>query len=332
MSKTKKAIIAFAITAVLLCSIFICISYFVFDRSLSATLTEISIASNDTDAILENEEDFSDYFIAMKNQQFSEEAYEIPEKVKLASSAEYKEKHGMQVFFIEKDKLNKSDSVVFYFHGGAFIGNIAEAHWEFIDLIAAETGLPVVVPLYPKLPKYTSADANEGLIKLYKDIAKKKNIKNIYFIGDSSGGNLALSLAKELRDYKLTQPKKLVLISPWLDLTMKNKDIAEYENKDKVLGVYGLKKLGKLWAGKKALTNPTVSPVYGSNEGLGEITIYASTNDILYPDIALYSEILTKEGIKHTLNVKEKLSHGYVLHSTKEGKQARREILGVISN
>lgn len=332
MSKTKKVLIALSVIIVLLCSIFICVSYFVFDRSLSATITELNFASGNTDAIFEKEEDFADYFIAMKQQQISDEVYEIPEKVKLASSTEYKEKYGMQVFFIEKHKLNKSNSVVFYFHGGAFIGGITEAHWKFIDLIAAETGLPVVVPLYPKLPKYTSADANEGLIKLYKDIAKKKNIENIYFIGDSAGGNLALSLAKELRDHKLTQPKKLVLVSPWLDLTMKNKDISDYEKNDKLLGVYGLKKLGKLWAGKKALTNPTVSPIFGTNEGLGEITIYASTNDILYPDVALYSEILTKENIKHNLIVKEGLSHGYVLHSTKEGKQARKEICNIISN
>ncbi len=332
MTKTKKALIISLSAIVLLCSIFICVSYFIFDRSLSATITEMGIASGKTDDIFENEEDFAQYFTSLKNKQFSEEPYEIPEKLKLTSSAEYKEKHGMQVFFIEKDKLNKSDSVVFYFYGGAFIGGITEEHWKFIDQIAEETGLPVIVPLYPTLPKYTSADANESLIKLYKDIAKKKNIENIYFVGDFSGGNLALSLAKELRDHKVTQPGKLVLISPWLDLAMKNKDIADYEKKDKVLGVYGLKKLGKLWSGKKALTNPTVSPVYGSNEGLGEITIYASGSEILYPDISLYSETLTKEGIKHNLNIAENLSHGYVLLNTKEGKQARQEICDIIAN
>ncbi len=332
MSKTKKALIALSVSAVLLFGIFICVSYFVFDRSLSATLTEMNISFGEKDAHFENEEDFSDYFISMKNQQFSDEIYEIPQKLKLTSSAEYKEKHGMQVFFIEKDKLGKSDSVVFYFHGGAFISGITDADWEFVDLIAKETGMPVIVPLYQKLPRYTSADAEEGLLKLYKDIAKKKNIKSIYFVGDFSGGNIALSLAKELRDYKLTQPKKLVLISPWLDLTLKNKDISPLEKNDKILGVYGLKKLGKLWSGKKALTNPTVSPIYGSNEDLGEITVYTTKKEILYPDIALYSEVLTKEGIDHKLTVSENLSHGYVLSDTKEGKQTRREILAEIMN
>lgn len=331
MSKTKKAIIAISVCIAVVCCVFVCVSYFVFDRSILSTLTEMEIASGNKDAIYENEEDFADYFLSVKQQQLSDEAYEIPEKLRLASSAEYKEKHGMQVFFIEKDKLNKSKSVIFYFHGGTFLDGISENDWKFVDDLAQQTGLPVVVPLYPALPRYTSADANESLIALYKDIAKKKNIESVSFVGVSAGGNLALSLAKELRDYKLTQPHKLVLVSPWLDLTLKNKDIADYEENDKVMGTFGLKKLGKLWAGKKALTNPTVSPIFGSNKDLGEITVYASKKEIFYPDIALYSEILTKQGIEHTLKTNENLSHSYVLYNTKEGKQARSEIADIIS-
>jgi acetyl esterase/lipase len=39
-------------------------------------------------------------------------------------------------------------------------------------------------------------------------------------MGDSSGGGMALALAQKARDAGLQQPRDLVLLSPWLDVTM----------------------------------------------------------------------------------------------------------------
>src|SRR3712207_7656426 len=44
--------------------------------------------------------------------------------------------------------------------------------------------------------------------------------------GDSAGGGLALGLAQTLRDQGLPQPRRLLLVSPWLDLTLGNPDLA----------------------------------------------------------------------------------------------------------
>ncbi len=331
MTKTKKIIIALCvIIPIIACCAFTAVSHLVFDRSVMASLNEIYLGAANKDVIFETEEDFAEKITNEKNKQLSGENYEIPEKLKLSVSAEYKTKHGMQVYYLNKASLNKSDTVIFYLHGGSFINEITKEHWKLIDFLAEKTGHPFIVPLYPRLPLYSCEDACQALMALYKDTAKKDNIKHIYFVGDSSGGTLALSLAKQLREEKINQPEKLVLISPWLDLTMKNKDIASLESKDSLLGFYGLKTLGKMWADKRAVTNPTVSPIFSRDEKLGEITIFASEKEILYPDILKYSESLKRQKIEHQLITEKGLSHCYVLYNTPEAKQAKAKIAEII--
>ncbi len=334
MKKTKIKVIAVILSLVaLICIIFTAVSYLYFDRSVMATFSEWYLLSTDRDAMFDTEEGFGENFLNQQKKQQSGEKYEIPSSVKLSDSAEMKEKHGMQVYYLSKDKLNESDTVVFYFHGGAFINDITEEHWSLIDYIADKTGLPIIVPLYPKLPKYSCEDASQALLKLYKETAKKDNIERICFVGDSSGGTLALSLAKQLRDNEAKkQPDELILIAPWLDLSLKTDGIEEIAENDPMLGLYGLKKLGKLWADKRAITNPTVSPIYGSNENLGDITIFASTKDMLYPDIVRYSEILTKEEVSYELIVEQGLNHPYVLFPTPEARKAKAKIAEIIVN
>ena len=107
---------------------------------------------------------------------------------------------------------------------------------------------------------------------------------------------------------------------------MNNKDILPIEKDDPVLGLYGLKALGKMWADKRAVTNPTVSPIYGSNEALGEIILFASTRDILYPDILKYSERLKNQKIEHQFITASGLNHNYIFTFTPEEREAKAKI------
>ncbi len=43
---------------------------------------------------------------------------------------------------------------------------------------------------------------------------------NIIVMGDSAGGSLALALSMYLRDEGYRLPRALVLMSPWVDMTM----------------------------------------------------------------------------------------------------------------
>ena len=128
-------------------------------------------------------------------------------------------------------------------------------------------------------------------------------------MGDSSGGGLALAFAESLRDSGDPMPERLVLLSPWIDVTMTNPAIPALEEGDFILSAYGLAGLGKLWAGEVDVRDSRVSPLYGSMTGLPPTLIFCGTDEILRPDITLLHEKMKAAGTKSRLVIGEGLWH-----------------------
>ena len=128
------------------------------------------------------------------------------------------------------------------------------------------------------------------------------------------------------------QPDELILIAPWMDVSMDNKDIADYEPVDPMLDIYGAKEIGKMWAGDKDVHDPMVSPIYGTFENLGRMTIFIGTRDMLCPDCLKFSDILTEQGIDHTIVVEEGLDHPFPLFPIPEAKKAQQIMIDIINN
>ncbi len=75
------------------------------------------------------------------------------------------------------------------------------------------------------------------------------------------------------------------------------------------------------------MKQPLVSPLFGDLSGLGRISIYIGTHDILYPDNRLLHEKLLKEGIEHRYTEREKMNHVYVGLPIKEAKVDIQELI-----
>ena len=62
---------------------------------------------------------------------------------------------------------------------------------------------------------------------------------------------MSLVLVQKLRDAKKEQPKEIVLLSPWLDVTMTNPGIEDSNRKDPYLGLHACKVAGERYAKKR---------------------------------------------------------------------------------
>ena len=151
-------------------------------------------------------------------------------------------------------------------------------------------------------------------------------------MGDSSGGGMSLVMAQLLRDEhpEVIQPEELILISPWLDASADNDEIKAVDPDDPMLDEYGLVEIGKMWAGDLDVHDPMVSPIYGTFENLGRITMFASTRDILCLEDVNFSEMLTEQGIDHIFVLEEGLNHPYALFPIPEAAKAREVMVDVI--
>lgn len=255
----------------------------------------------------------------------NDEPIENPKKY-IKVDVQEKDVDGMQVF-MWNDKKDANQKVILFLHGGAYVLQPLMGHFTLVNKIAQAIDAKVVFPIYPKAPKHQFRETYEKLEKVYRELLEEHtNPNSIIFMGDSAGGGLSLGFAIYLKELSLPQPKELVLFSPWVDIATDNPEIALYEPFDPILKQSGIHEVAKLWAGDD-LKQPLVSPLFGDLSGLGRISIYIGTHDILYPDNRLLHEKLLKEGIEHRYIEREKMNHVYVGLPIKEARKDIQELI-----
>lgn len=308
---------------------FTIVSWFHYDRSIMASLAELYMIAVDRDDIYEQGPGYVKNLRVRATENLQD--YEIPSSVSMDVSVYDKHEHDMQVFYVNEETF--TDTIIVYIPGGGYLNNPLKYHWRLINNVTQQTNCPVIVPIYLKVPNYTCEESVAKMLEFYEDLATRDGVEHIIFMGDSSGGGMALVMAQILRDDypELTQPEDLFLIVPWLDVSMETEGIEEIAEYDPMLGLYGIKDIGRLWAGDKDLHDPMVSPIYGSFENLGRITLFTGTRDMLYPDIEKLDKMLTEQGIEHTYIVEEGLDHPYPLFPTPEAKDAQQLMIDIIN-
>ncbi len=324
----KKAVVAF--TAILFFAVsFVAVSHFVYHRSVMASLAEIYMIAIDRDAIYEEGDKYYENLELRATENVKD--YVKPDEVKIKIPYYDTHEHGMQVFYFNEETF--TDTIILYIPGGAYLNNPLKYHWRIIENLSSSTGNPVVMPIYLKIPNYTCQEAYAAMTNFYLDLCSREGVKRIILVGDSSGGAMSLVLAQIIRDRypNALQAEELILIAPWMDVSMENEEILSIEPIDPMLGLHGTVELGKKWAGSKDVHDPMVSPIYGSFHHLGRITLFIGTRDMLYPDVMKFSALLEEMQVKHTIVVEEGLDHPYPLFPTPEADKAQSLMIDIIN-
>ncbi|MCP4442961.1 MAG: alpha/beta hydrolase [Aureispira sp.] len=232
-----------------------------------------------------------------------------------------------------RPKQNVSEKVILYMHGGAYIYNILKFHWDLLEELVHKTNATIVVPDYPLAPSASCLDVFNYVGKIYTDLLKKVSPQNIILMGDSAGGGIALGFAQELSLQHKPQPSQIILLAPWLDVTMSNPEIVEVNKKDKMLGIKGLQMAGQAYAKELALTDFRVSPIYGNFEGLGQISIFIGTHDSLIGDARKLKGVLDKQDIPMNYFEYPKMFHVWmVVTRMKEARHVIDQIALLVKN
>ncbi|PRS46490.1 esterase [Bacillus sp. GBSC66] len=257
--------------------------------------------------------------------------YTIGDDVKLISEIKEQTFEGMQVFTLN-DQTSQKQKVILYIHGGAWTNQPLNFHWWFMDKMAQSLNAKVVAPIYPKVPHYSCQDTYPKILNLYKDLLKTVESANqLTIMGDSAGGNISLGLAHLLKKEGLPQPKDIILLSACVDMSLNNPLMFEYAKKDPILGPEGMEVIAKIWTADKNVTDPLISPIYGDFKGLGKITHFIGTHDMLYPDAIKLDEKLTEQGIDIKTFVYPEMLHVFVVMPIPEAQDAQEKIIQVIN-
>jgi acetyl esterase/lipase len=231
----------------------------------------------------------------------------------------------MQVFEVPAE--NDTKPVVLYLHGGAYVHNFTSQHWKAMAEWAKTTGCGIVAPNYPLLPLHTAAEAHPLMLWLYRDLLKGIPASRVLIMGDSAGGGFTLALAQQIRHDSLDLPRRLVLISPWVDVMGGDPSL---QGRDNWLTIDVLQKYGTAWAGQMDVSDPVISPLYGDMEGLPPTDLFTGTWEVFYTDVCKTYDKMKAAGVDVRLHVAEKMGHVYPLWPSPEGRKARHEIAKII--
>lgn len=204
---------------------------------------------------------------------------------------------------------------IFFLHGGGYVAEATSSHRRVIEDMVKNYHLKVTFVDYPLAPENNYKRTHEAVMKIYKKITTVNSYDKFYLFGDSAGGGLALAFLQRLRDYKVFPfPKKTVLVSPWVDLTMSTKGIEEAAQKDPLLSMDILNEASLDYSGGDNRTMAIMSPLNGRMDNLGDIFLLVGTHEILNPECRmLKNKLMTSYGTNVIFYEGEKMVHDWIL-------------------
>lgn len=229
---------------------------------------------------------------------------------------------------IHADSKNK---IIIYFHGGAYVKGPLSLQWKTLAEFADSTHYDIAVLDYPKAPEYSCEATLAFCVKVYEKVLSTYKASDIIFMGDSAGGGLALVIAMILRDSKKAIPHKMILLSPWVDVSMTHREIPEHEDKDLILTTEGLIECGLSYSGDIDTKDWRVSPTYGDLSDLPETHVFAGGSELLFPDCRDVVEKAKKAGCDAALHYYKDMQHVWpIIPMIDEAKQAKKKIIELL--
>ena len=235
-----------------------------------------------------------------------------------------------------------SEKCILYFHGGGYVAGSPETHQNMLLSLAKMSSMQIFAIDYSLSPESSFPQAINDALKSYNALIEKGfKSENIFFGGDSAGGNLALVSVLKLQQLNQKLPSKLFLLSPWTDLTGEGRSIKENSKSDPYLSYdnwlntsLSMQKTVKEWyAPNQNYNNPLISPVFAEYHDFPNTLIQVSDIEILFSDSQDVAERLKAGGNKVKLSVYNRLPHVWQIFGfLPEAKQALIEISDFLQN
>lgn len=241
---------------------------------------------------------------------------------------------GMRAWVVSPRRVRPRARVL-YLHGGGYVHPLTADYWRLVRALSAD-GAPapaeVVVPAYPLAPDATIDEVLPRLLDAHRSLTASTPELPVVVMGDSAGGALTLVLAAALRDHgDHPHPAGLVLLSPWLDGTLDEDEVADLEASDPMLAESGLRAAAARWAGERDPADPLVSPVNGRLEGLAPIDVLVGAHDILRPAVDRLADLAHRDGARLQVHEVPAMFHVWMTRAIPEARRTRRQLAALVA-
>ncbi len=230
---------------------------------------------------------------------------------------------GKQLLFKMQPKNGISSNVILFIHGGGGMMCPTLLHYRFAERLVKNTGAVLYFPFYPLGPE---ASINESLLyldKVYEEILKKHNARDITIVGDSAGAALAVSVCRRSSE----KPKGLVLISPSVGINKNDGMMKTMEDRDVMLSMRTIELVKKYWIRDTDIENADYNTLKDDYKGFPPIQLYYGTSELFYVYINELIDKIKSSGVKIETFEGKNLCHDWVIIGVvPEGREAVKKI------
>ncbi|HXE97023.1 MAG TPA: alpha/beta hydrolase [Dongiaceae bacterium] len=204
---------------------------------------------------------------------------------------------------------------ILYIHGGSWISGSISGYRAFISRVSRAAKAAVLSVDYRLAPEHMFPAGLEDCVQAYRWMrengpAGKEPAGATYLMGDSAGGNLALSALLKVRDSWLALPTAAIALSPATDFTCGSPSLVSRASVDPIINPAILPALIPFYLGTNTQpTDPYASPLFGDYSGMPPILLQVGDAEVLLDDSTRLARHASEQGCDVTLEVWNGMPH-----------------------
>jgi epsilon-lactone hydrolase len=189
---------------------------------------------------------------------------------------------------------------------------------------AAAARASVFAPNYRLAPEHPCPAAVDDITAAYRWFKRAYPDEPVVAVAESAGGAILLAALQQARDEGLAAPDGVVLLSPWVDLSLQSWSVIAASlvgNAPRTMEALAF--TAQLYLNGRSPADPIASPIFGDFTDFPPTLIHASETDILYDDAVRLADAIRRANGDLTLRLWSNETHVW---ERMENDEARRSI------
>ena len=234
---------------------------------------------------------------------------------------------GMAAAWVRPDWPHDKRRVILYCHGGGYTsGNLGYSR-PLASKLTSATGWETLCFEYRLAPEDPFPAAVDDARRAWDYLMYLGyGARDVVVAGDSAGGNLALVLCHLLIQAGRQLPGRLVLMSPWTDMTASGLSYTQRAELDPTITMDYIRAVREVYAGGRDLTSPLLSPLFGDFSGFPPTLIQVGSNEILYSDSLRLQARMREANVHCRLEEWSDMWHVFQMFPVRKAAQAMDSI------
>jgi epsilon-lactone hydrolase len=210
-------------------------------------------------------------------------------------------------------KDSAKDRVIFYAHGGGFVGGSIYTHRKMVGHLAKAAKCQALLFQYPYAHEHKHPKQLDVTVAAYRWLLGQGfKPQHVALGGDSCGAILSIGLLERARDASLPLLAAVLLISGWFDLTVSAPSFETNRDKDALFQKFSVDMLAANFLGDAGdRRDPYASPLHADLAGLPPMYLQAGADETLVDESRLFADKAKAAGVEVRLDVFREMLHSF---------------------